>query len=81
MVLAKSLAVTVFATPGTPSISECPLAKMDRINNSIMSCWPMITLPNSVLIFPTASLKLTKVYSSIEFQWIFLWFVFLHIMI
>ena len=33
---ASSLAEIVFATPGTPSMSECPLAKIDAISISIM---------------------------------------------
>ncbi len=41
---ASNFAEMVFATPGTPSIRECPLAKMDAISISIMPFCPTMTL-------------------------------------
>ena len=59
-VFANSFAETVFATPGTPSIKECPLAKIEAISISIMLFCPTITLPISVLIWATPSFNSLK---------------------
>jgi len=55
IVLANSFAVTVFATPGTPSINEWPSLKIETMSISSMFSCPTITLPSSAFIFLTAS--------------------------
>jgi len=56
-VFAKSLAVTVFAIPGTPSISTCPFTRRETISSSIKFSCPIMTLESSVLIPVTALFK------------------------
>ena len=51
--LANKRADMVFATPGTPSISAWPLAKIEAISISIIPFWPTITLLISDFICAT----------------------------
>ena len=55
-----SLAVIVLATPGTPSIKECPFAKTEAINISIMFFCPIITLCSSLRIATTPACNSDK---------------------
>ena len=74
MVLANSLAVMVFATPGTPSIRECPLAKMEIINSSIISSCPIMTLPNSFFMPSTAACNLLRSIRELNSNPLLSWF-------
>src|SRR5690606_17089677 len=70
MTLDISLAVSVFATPGTPSIRTWPSASNAVISNVIICSWPMLILPISSRIFSTLacraerSTRLSNVFSS-----------------
>ncbi len=46
--LAKVRTASVFATPGTPSSRQCPLASSDTISVSTMCSWPTMTRLTSV---------------------------------
>ncbi len=46
---AMAFTESVLARPGTPSSRTCPLQRRLRINLSTSACWPMTTLPTSVL--------------------------------
>ena len=55
IVLARSLAVMVFATPGTPSIRTCPLERRAARRCSIMLSCPTMTFPISAFILSKLS--------------------------
>ncbi|MNI51935.1 hypothetical protein D3C85_1195310 [compost metagenome] len=58
--LASNLALSVLATPGTPSIKICPSASKPTIKKSITCFCPIMIFPSTFLIWFTASFNALK---------------------
>ncbi len=64
IVCASVFTVSVLARPGTPSMRQWPLARSPIRMRSIISVWPMTTLPTSEVTRSTNSLSRSTIAAS-----------------